>query len=341
MPLVVAIHSVGGHHRDLIAVFGPVIGGASIFTGLAAWQRRPDNRFGALLVAVGFTYCLSGLIVTTDSWPFISGLALIALPYAILFHILLAFPSGRLTTRFELALAALMYGTATVLWWACMVIEDTGAFGLPANPLLIADEPSLFDVLSRARLGVVAALIGVLGVVIVRRWLVATRPSRRALTLVYFSGGLVLALYAIWSVLGMLDVATGLQETLERARVIALATVPFAFLAGLLRARVVGAGAVNELVARLGAGPATCRAPWRTRCAIRRWRWRTGFRSGASGSTRAGTRSRCPTTSIAARRSSATGRRSRCSSTTRRWPRSPSSCTRSGAPPRWRWRTSG
>ena len=68
-----AIHSVGGHHRDLIAVFGPLIGGASIGTGLLAWQRRPENRFGALLVAVGFTYCLSGLIVTTDSWPFIAG----------------------------------------------------------------------------------------------------------------------------------------------------------------------------------------------------------------------------------------------------------------------------
>jgi hypothetical protein len=135
-----------------------------------------------------------------------------------------------------------------------MVIEDTGAFGLPANPLLIDARPSLFEVLSRVRLGVVAVLIAVLGVVIVRRWLHATRPSRRALTLVYASGGLVLALYAIWSVLGMLDVATGAQENLERARVIALATVPFAFLAGLLRARVVGASAVNELVARLGAG---------------------------------------------------------------------------------------
>jgi signal transduction histidine kinase len=254
VPLAVAINSVGGHHRDLIAVFGPVIGGASIFTGLRAWQRRPENPFGALLVAVGFTYCLSGLIVATDSWPFIAGLALIALPYAILFHILLAFPSGRLGTRGEAALAGLMYVTATVFWWACMVIEDTGGLGLPANPLLIADKPSLFEVLSRVRLGVVAALIAILGVVIVRRWLGATRPSRRALTLVYASGGLVLALYAVWSVLGMLDVATGSQETLERARVIALATVPFAFLAGLLRARVVGASAVNELVARLGAG---------------------------------------------------------------------------------------
>src|SRR3954468_16446869 len=94
VPLALAIHSVGGHHRDLIAVFGPIIGGASIGTGLRAGQRRPENRFGALLVAMGFAYCLSGLIVTTDPWPFIAGLLVIAAPYAILFHILLAFPSG-------------------------------------------------------------------------------------------------------------------------------------------------------------------------------------------------------------------------------------------------------
>jgi hypothetical protein len=195
VPLAVAIHSVGGHHRDLIAVFGPIIGGASIGTGLRAWQRRPENRFGALLVAMGFAYCLSGLIVTTDPWPFVTGLALIALPYAILFHILLAFPSGRLGNRPDRVLAGAMYLLATVGWWACLAIENTGAFGLPDNPLLISDQPDLFDVLSRTRLALVAVLIVIGGVVITRRWLTVTRPQRRALTLVYASGGLVLALY--------------------------------------------------------------------------------------------------------------------------------------------------
>ena len=112
--------------------------------------RRPENRFGALLVAVGFTYCLSGLIVTTDSWPFISGLVLIALPYAILFHILLAFPSGRLSTRVRAR-----PGGADVRDGHGRVVgvhgdRGHGAFGLPANPLLIADEPDLFDA-ARAR----------------------------------------------------------------------------------------------------------------------------------------------------------------------------------------------
>jgi signal transduction histidine kinase len=250
---------VGGHHRDLIAIFGPVIGAAFIGTGLLAWWRRPESRFGALMVAVGFSYCFSGLIVTTDSWPFIVGLALIALPYAILFHVLLAFPSGRLAGAGDRVLVGAAYLMGTVGWWACLVLEDTAAIGVPANPLLIADEPDLFSTLSRARLAIVAGLIVVLGVVLTLRWLEATASQRRALAPVYLSGGLVLALYAVWAVIGAADPAAPVMENLERARVIALAAVPFAFLAGLARSRVAGAAALSELVARLGAGPTALR----------------------------------------------------------------------------------
>ena len=253
--LALAIDSVGGHHRDLIAVFGPVIGAACIGTGLFAWLRRPENRFGALMVALGFSYCLSGLIVTLEPWPFIAGLLLIALPYAVLYHILLAFPSGRLETPGNRILAGAAYATATAGWWACVLVQDTAALGVPPNPLKVADAPDLFSVLARVRLGLVVVLIAALGVVLARRWLDATPSQRRALAPVYASGGLVLALYAVWAVLGVLDVAHGTQETLERARVVALAFVPFAFLAGLLKSRVVGGAAVTELVARLGAGP--------------------------------------------------------------------------------------
>jgi len=55
-------------------------------------------------------------------------------------------------------------------------------------------------------------------------------------------------------VLGAAKLAPDLQESLERARVVALAIVPFAFLLGLLRSRVAAATAVSELVARLGGG---------------------------------------------------------------------------------------
>jgi signal transduction histidine kinase len=254
IPLALAIHSVGGHHRYLIAIFGPIIGGAFIGTGLLAWVRQPDNRFGALMVALGFAYCLSGLIVSTESWSFILGLHLIPLPYAILLHILVAFPTGRLHNRAERVLVGAGYLTATVVWWAVMLIEDTSRLGLPANHLLVADKANLFDTLANARLGLVVVLIVLTGVVLVRRWAEASRAQRRALAPVYVSGGVVLLLYAVWSIIGIAGAAENVQENLERARVVALATVPFAFLAGLLRSRVVGAAAVSALVATLGDG---------------------------------------------------------------------------------------
>jgi hypothetical protein len=177
VPLALAIHSVGGHHRDLIAIFGPIIGGAFIGTGLLAWQRRPDNRFGALMVALGYAYCLSGLIVSTESWSFIFGLHLIPLPYAILLHILVAFPTGRLQSRAERALVWAAYLTATVGWWALMLIEDTGRVGLPPNHLLIASKPDLFNTLANVRLGIVVALIALAGAALT---FVLLRPARPA-----------------------------------------------------------------------------------------------------------------------------------------------------------------
>src|SRR5262249_54983281 len=117
--------------------------------------------------------------------PFIAGLSLIALPYAILFHILLAFPSGRLVGSRARALAGAAYLFATVGWWACMVLEDTTRIGVPANPLLISDHPDLFLVLSNVRLAVVAALICALFAVLARRYAAAPPPARRALAPVY------------------------------------------------------------------------------------------------------------------------------------------------------------
>ena len=123
--LAFAIDSVGGHHRDLIAIFGPLIGAAFIGTGLLAWLatsgqpvRRADGRGGVQLLPVG-----------TDRdhalpWTFIAGLSVIALPSAILFHILLAFPSGRLETRGNRALATAAYLVATVGWWLCMLFRS-------------------------------------------------------------------------------------------------------------------------------------------------------------------------------------------------------------------------
>jgi signal transduction histidine kinase len=66
------------------------------------------------------------------------------------------------------------------------------------------------------------------------------------------SGGLVMLLLGVWyaAVLARLD--QDFVQGLEDARYVILATVPFAFVAGLLRSRVAKAAAVSQVVARLG-----------------------------------------------------------------------------------------
>src|SRR5215210_1616418 len=48
------------------AILGPLIGLSFIGTGVFAWWRRPLNRFGLLMCAVGYAWFLGGLIEADD-----------------------------------------------------------------------------------------------------------------------------------------------------------------------------------------------------------------------------------------------------------------------------------
>jgi hypothetical protein len=56
------------------------------------------------MTAVGFSACLAGLRVSTEPLVFIFGLLFITSQWALLYHLLLAFPGGRLQSRVELLL---------------------------------------------------------------------------------------------------------------------------------------------------------------------------------------------------------------------------------------------
>ena len=87
--------------RGLEAGLGLLVGWSFIGTGLFAWWRRPGNRTGALMVAAGFAWFATGVSASDDDLLFTIGIALDALFPAILGHLLMAFPSGRLQTRAE------------------------------------------------------------------------------------------------------------------------------------------------------------------------------------------------------------------------------------------------
>jgi signal transduction histidine kinase len=238
-------------------VFTPLIGWAFIGTGLFAWWRRPENRLGALMTAVGFVWFGSALIASDHPTLFVIGGMVNAVPYALFLHLLLAFPSGRLQTRWERFLVGLAYFDTTVMVVLANLFLDTTdpdvCSGCPANPLMITDDPTAAGIVFG-----IQGLIGVFGlasvaVLLVRRWRSASAATRRALDPVLFAGTLTaffLGLSLIGDIAGVPD-GTG-EDVIDVLGAAAMASVPFGFLFGLLRSRLSRADAVNELIARLG-----------------------------------------------------------------------------------------
>src|SRR3954465_15838262 len=96
-------------NKPLMAVLGPFIGLSFAGTGVFAGPRRPHNRFGALMTAVGFAWFLSGLTEANDPWVYTLGVYLAPLYLVLVGHMLLAFPTGRLETTQARTLIALGY----------------------------------------------------------------------------------------------------------------------------------------------------------------------------------------------------------------------------------------
>src|SRR3954447_2143586 len=85
-------------HKLVTAILGPIIGLSFIGTGVFAWWRRPLNRFGLLMTGVGFAWFLGGLAESNNSTVFTVGAWIAPLYLAIVVHMVLAFPTGRLET---------------------------------------------------------------------------------------------------------------------------------------------------------------------------------------------------------------------------------------------------
>src|SRR5690242_3710960 len=87
------------------------IGLTYLYGGLAIWDHEPANRTGALMTAVGLTWFIGAF--AHASIPVVSelGLALEDTPTVILLALILAYPSGRLTSTIDrLAVAILAVG---------------------------------------------------------------------------------------------------------------------------------------------------------------------------------------------------------------------------------------
>jgi signal transduction histidine kinase len=237
---------------------GLLIGWSFIGTGLFAWWRRPASRFGPMMAGVGFLSLLGSATSANQPVVFTVGILTCNIFFVLFAHMVLAYPHNHLQRPWHRRLIAAGYVLAVVgplphLLWG---FDPQMCQGCPESPLFISENEGL-----RVALNAVVSVIGatftlaVVGILL-RRRRDATPPQRRAMAPVLWSGVTLLILLA-----GALGTdAFGVPrvtDVLGWLSLIVFASVPWVFLIGLVRTRVAGAGAVSELLLRLGEEPGT------------------------------------------------------------------------------------
>jgi signal transduction histidine kinase len=247
-----------GEVRDettAVAALTILAGLSFVGAGLVAWRGRPERLTGALMAGTGFALFAGTLVDANRSVPFTVGLAVSPLASAVLAHLVLAFPDGRLHSGLERFLVAAAYVNATALQITMLMfmgIEHVGGCPCPRNLLFVRDDMSVHNALMNAhRLSGIAVAAGVVTVV-VRRWQSASPLLRRALAPILVTGGATAALLAALLIAD--QASAGFTRGLQSAELVALATVPLAYLFGLFQTRLARVG-LGDLVVELGNSP--------------------------------------------------------------------------------------
>jgi signal transduction histidine kinase len=219
-----------GFRWDQILIQIVLYGAGYLIAGSIAWLRRPDNPIGPIMLATSAAISLS--FFTLHPEPLVWRLAGLSGSIAniLVVWIMLAAPSGRLASG--LGRSALGAFAVVVLLGA--VLED-----LDTRRAVWA-------------VGMVVSLA--LAVIVVRRWVTASAPSRRSLAPVVVAGVTAALVHALDFSAGVLLIAVTPGSPIQLADAISRALVPYGFLLGLLRLRM-ARGAVADLVVELSDTP--------------------------------------------------------------------------------------
>ncbi|MER5651200.1 histidine kinase [Streptosporangium sp. NPDC002524] len=210
------------------AVTAAGVAAAFVGAGLVAVRVRPRNRVGPLMIIIGLLW----LLARFAPLPATAGgvrTALAGTWAAVLAHLVVAFPGGRLTAWLPRAVV----GTAYLSMAGVAVLATTGlAPGAVVRGAAMA--------------GAVLSGLAVMGLQ-VSRWRGSTVTRRRSLNPVLAAAVVATALFVALKPVMIAGVAV---RSLTPVMQVALAAVPLAYVGGLLRRRI-DRGGVAELVVHL------------------------------------------------------------------------------------------
>ncbi|MGS2588567.1 sensor histidine kinase [Streptomyces hebeiensis] len=232
--------------------------------GLIARWRRPANRTGPLMLAEGLTWFLGNLQGTGVPVLFALGAWCEALNLAVLAHLVLAFPDGRLASTAHRVVVAAGYGLVAGGGLLRTLVYDPGADGSASyldcrdcgpNALLLRSDPELFTAVDLVYRWLGALLTVVCVMALVRRWRASRRARRRVLLPAWVATAIAVA-FVGWEVVYLLapDALAAADSMLTLPSDLSQIAVPVTFLISLLRMRLVGAS-VGNLALEAGVDP--------------------------------------------------------------------------------------
>ncbi len=222
----------GGRLTTATAV---LVAASFIGAGAVAVRSAPRNRVGYLLGAVGLLWALAKFLPPGSPRALLAGAWL-----AVLAHLVLAHPSGRLAGPPAVA------GAARHLAGAARVVMGLGYLHAAAFGVLGAVAVSGAGVRAATMVGVMAVGAAVVAVQVVR-WRAASAARRRTMN-PFFAAG-VLSTAAVLVLKPAIVAGVVLPRATPLLQVV-LALVPLAYLASLVRSRL-DRGGVAALVRRL------------------------------------------------------------------------------------------
>jgi signal transduction histidine kinase len=236
-----------------ILICVPLFASSFVVAGILAATRRPGSRMGALLVAAGLVWLLAELSNSEVPALTAAGLILATLPLALVFHLLLAFPSGRLRGRASVITVLVGYFVCTVMQ-APQYLFGGGSEG-PWTVLQVYDSASLADAGLWAQWGVGSCVTVATAVILWRRWR-RIAPEGRNRVAPILAYGIFAVLYV--SVSGRLYAGIGVPDSwapwMLFSQIVAVAIVPIAFGATILSGGFGRTVAIDELAARIEPG---------------------------------------------------------------------------------------
>ena len=235
--------------------------GAPIAVGLYTLKRRPGEPYAALLFGVGVVSFLTTLAESGASTLYSIGRASYWLGEFGLIYLILAFPSGRLVSRWDRALVTVAALILVTLYLPTLFLDqsypqpspvDSCGANCPANAFFLGSEPAFLDsFLIPLREGLTILLFVGVAVRLTQRFRRANHLLQRTLEPVLVIALARCVLMAVAIGLRRVSPESALVEVLTWAIALSVPLMAIGFFLGLVSWRLYAAEALQALSARV------------------------------------------------------------------------------------------